>query len=353
MTIALLVVLLFSWPLPVEYEDPEPEETLTIDELLGPRDAGRFYQRTRYRQRIEILRKAIEDRADRLGDEIEKRNLAVVYRTLAELRGLSHHALQISLSESDERELTHREVRRLEIRLRRLVDQLEGQQLGVPLENRHQFGPTREKVEALRNQLLRQLFGSAVSDTVEVLPGRAFHSLRAAGPSHGSAVQPLLDLDKFTEEEYTKVQYAQELVKRVDVFLEIAESRLDEIDRRRQRVAEEDDGELEETEAIGEEDPLLFYTYTDLLHAYCRAVEGILTNIDERVELKTANERDIRRSLSKLADKVAEFLPRLAALEDLVTEQRDERLYRKYREALRTTEIARKGAQFGLGAVGE
>ncbi len=347
MALSLILLLSLAWSPPVEGGDRESEETISLDELLGPRDLGRFYQRTRYRQRIEILRKAIEDRADRLGGEIEKRNLAVVFRTLAELRGLVHHALQLSLIESDEGEQMHREVRRLEIRLRRLSNQLETQQLGVPLENRGQFDLTREKVEVLRNQLLRQLFGAEISDRGETFPRMAAHPLLRRGPAHMTAAQPLLDVDKFTEDEYSKVQHAQELVKRVDVFLEIAERRLDAIEHRRQGIEEEDEGE------DGDEDPLMFHTYTDLLHAYIRAVDGIMTNIDERVELRTATERDIRRSLRKLADSVEEFLPRLGALEDLVREQRDEGLLRKYREALRSTEIARKGAQYGLGAVGE
>jgi hypothetical protein len=124
------------------------------------------------------------------------------------------------------------------------------------------------------------------------------------------------------------------------VFLKIATARLDEIDRRRE--GREWDEE--------EPNPLEFYTYEDLLHGYDRAINGIMTNIDEKARTNAAKEKDIRKALKNLKENIDKFIPRLQALEDLVREQKDLAFYKQYREALRSSDIARKGALYGLGA---
>lgn len=341
-------VLLLAWltvlPVPVRQAEEAPER-IPLDQILTPHEESDLYRKTRYKDKVEVLRKVMERRSKRLETELDKRNLAVIFRTLAELRSVSSTLLELSVNETNEKDRRDKQVKKLEIYLRKLSEQLSTQMLLVPLENRNQFQETVRVAEKLRDQLLQQLFGKAIG---QLRPGHgppphlpASRFAPASAPAAGASAQRgLWDIDKFTEEEYQKVQYAQELPKRVEVFLKIATARLDEIDRRRE--GREWDEE--------EPNPLEFYTYEDLLHGYDRAINGIMTNIDEKARTNAAKEKDIREALKNLKEKIDKFIPRLQALEDLVREQKDLAFYKQYREALRSSDIARKGALYGLGA---
>jgi hypothetical protein len=322
---------------------PQPaelaEERIPLDQLLTGKQLGSFLQSPNYPDRLRILRQALEQRAKRLDNEIRELNLAVVFRTLAEIRGVVAHATELAQGQISDKEKRHREVKRMEITLRKIAIQLGDQKMDVPLEERHQFEITVELAESLRNRLLRQLFGSALGKT-SAPPGSL--SLAAATGPPPPPAQGLWDRDRFTELEFSKIQYAQQLVKRVDVFLEIAESRLRELERRRDGV--------EWTEK--EENPLEFYTLDDLVFAYTRAVDGIMVNIDSQVERGQASEKDVRKALRKFDDKLGGFVSRLEGLKGYVEERRDPEFAQRWEEALKTSEIARRGIAYGLGKVG-
>lgn len=321
-------------------EAPANDERIPLEQLLTRSEMTAYQSRPRYPDRLRVLRSALERRTDRLKSEINDRNLAVIFRTLAEFRGLLASAMEISQAEVSEKELRHREVKRMEITLRRATDQLSQQKLDVPLEDRNQFEMTVEMADFLRNRLLRQLFGAALGQGDMPPGGSGF--LSTAPPSGSAQGHGLWDRDRFTELEYSRIQLAQQLVKRVDAFLEIAESRLVELERRR------DGAEWE-----GKEDnPLEFYTLDDLAFAYSRAVDGIMVNIDAQVEARQVSERDVRRALRKLDGKIGEFIDRLGGLEAYVRDRRDPEFAKEWEEAARTSEIARKGAAYGLGKVG-
>jgi hypothetical protein len=299
----------------------------------------KYKRETKYHDRLEILRKDLEKKAKILPSCVDEMNMAKIFRNLAEIRGIANEAYLISEKESDENEQRHKEVKRLEIDLRRLGETIDNQSLAVPFEDRGQFELTKELVEKTRNQLLRQLFGRALGTR----GNKRFNFLPTPSPSPTPATasgQGLHDIDKFTEEEFSKVQLAQKIIKRVEVFIEIAKARFAEIERRRDGL------EWEEKE----ENPLEFHTYEDMLHAYHRAVDGIMINIDAQVEARMASEDDIRKALEKLDENIRDFIERLVGFEELVRSQRDEALFLKYRQALKTSDIARKGAQYGLGA---
>jgi hypothetical protein len=146
--------------------------------------------------------------------------------------------------------------------------------------------------------------------------------------------------DRFTDDEYTQIQLAQKLTKRVEVFLEIARSRLREIQRRADKVEW-----VEE-----EENPLEFYTYWDMVHAYRQAIDGIMINIDEKAIYKTASEKDIEESLKELNKGIEEFIPKLEPIKQLAIELQDQALYKELLEAEETSITAQKGSLYGLGA---
>lgn len=332
---ALLLLVLLQG---VEVSEPSGP-ILPLDQVLSERRLSTYYGKSRYQDRLKVLREAIETRTKRLPALIDERNLATIYRSLGEMRTICSTAMEISLEATNEKERRHKEVKRMEIRLRKLSEILEDTKLEVPLENRVPFDETREVLEDLREQLLRQLFGRALGTP----NGASFQFASSAitsAPLPARSQQGLWDLDRFTEEEFLKVQEAQELEKRVKVLLEIAEARFEEIDRRRKGLEWKEE----------EPNPLEFHTYEEMLFAYTRALDAIMANIDEKAEMGTAPEKEIRKALEELEKKVSKFIPRLEELEELIRSQRDEALADQYLEALRTSDIALKGALYGLGA---
>lgn len=314
-----------------------------LEELLGPRSYTEYQSRERYRDRLKILRRAIEQRERLLPRQLDEYHLGAVRKTLAELRSLADHGYELSVQETNNKELQDREVKRLEIRLRKLADELRDWALSVPFEEREPFERARESCERLRNRLLRQLFGSALGNPEPPAPGNGFLPASPA-PRSPSTGQDLLDIDKFTAEEFRKIQFTQKLAKRIDVFLDIAESRIAEIERRR-------DGR--EWEDEDEPNPLEFYTYGELLHAYNRALDSAMDNIDEQAAGQREPEGEVKKALEKLGKRLPALARRLEALTPLIREQRDPGLVETYQEALRLTDIALKGVQLGLGALPE
>ncbi len=313
-----------------------PQERIPLEEILSETTLRRYKEEEKYHNRIKMLRKTFEANARILENHVDARDIVNSYRALAALRSLAFHSLQESREEKNEKELRHKEVKKLEIWLRKTEEELEELKLKVPLENRLQFEETYSLLEELREQLLRQLFGQALGSRSEGAMG-----FLPLSHSSGSAVaQGLWDLDKFTEEEFTKIQEAQKLVKRVEAFLEIAEHRLDEMERRLEGKEWKED----------EPNPLEFHTYEDMLYAYTRAIEGIMINIDEKASTGMETEEEIRKSLKKLSKKIDEFIPRLDPFRQVVIDQKDEKLGVQLLAAMKASELARKGAQYGLGA---
>lgn len=338
-------VLLLLLTLQIGAPESEVPQRIDLSQLLSGKDHQKYIQED-YHDKIEILRKGLEKRSNILPKVVRQRNMALIFQTLAEVRGLVSEGHRISLDVKDEDERRHKEVKKMEIELRKLNEKLGDQALAVPLEDRDQFDETQNLIEEFRNRLLQQLFGRVLGSASNRsahpdFPGLLMAVTSAASrPPFSSQRRGLHDIDKFTEEEFTKVQYAQELVKRTEVFLEIAERRLEEVERRRA-------GKVWEEE---EPNPLELYMYEDLLHGYVRAVDGIMVNIDTHARSGRVEEKDLMKALEKLNEKIGTFIERLQGMEDLVREQLDQRFYEEWREALKTSDIARKGAAFGLGA---
>ncbi|MEJ2077578.1 MAG: hypothetical protein P8020_00095 [Acidobacteriota bacterium] len=338
----LPLVVLSALILMLQAQPASQEAQIPLDQILSARDLAKYKSEERYHSKVEILRKAIERRADHLPDQIEARDLPVISRNLAEIRGLTSSALEISLNVTDKDERRHKEVKKLEIELRKLSINLGDLSLAVPLEDRTQFETTRQLLEDLRNQLLRQLFGKAIGQAapatgMEALP-EAYRASRAGYLSTAGHAQGLWDVDKFTEDEFRRIQEAQKLARRVEVFLDIAEQRLNEIDRRRNGV--EWDKE--------EPNPLEFYMYQEMLHAYVRALEGIMANIDSKARNGSESTKDVRKALEKLETKSTEFQSRLEEIHPFIREQHDRALSNVFDKAVETTTVAGKGARYGL-----
>jgi len=316
-----------------------PEDRIPLEEVLPEKSLLKYNEEEKYHNRIKILKKAFEANARVMEHYVGVRDIANAYRSLAKLRSLAHHSMQASLKEENAKELRHKEVKRLEIWLRKTEEDLEDLKLEVPLENRLQFEETNRVLEELREQLLRQLFGQALGSR----PDEGMGFLPLASMTRPAMAQGLRDIDKFTDEEFSMIQLAQKVVKRVEAFLVIAESRLVEIERRLEGKEWEEE----------EPNPLEFYTYEDLLHAYTRAIEGIMSNIDDKATSGIEPEEEIRKALKKLNKKIGKFIPRLDPLKQIVIDRQDERLGEKLLAAMKASDLAQKGAEYGLSSLEE
>ena len=337
--LALLIVPLVN-PLHLAQSVDPP-----LKDLLTERELREYQRKPKYRDRIDLFREVFDRRVDLLQRYIQRDQLDETADLLQKISALSHYAGEQSSNAKKDKDLRSSEVKKLEISLRKLIETINDLQTTVPFEYAEGFENTIRTLEQLRKTLLEQLLGEAlvgIRTAGEKGKGDpASLSLHPGGFSLASPPARLQSRDRFTEEEFEKLQLHQELEKRVEVFLEIAEARLEEIQRRMKG------GEWEEEE---EENPLEFYTYWDMVHAYRRAIDGILINIDEKAIYKTASEKDIRKSLEKLNKQIQVFIPQLEPIKQLAIDRKDEALYRELEEAQEISVVAQKGSLLGLGA---
>ncbi len=330
----LLVVVPLVSPLHlVQSVDPP------LTDLLTERELRDYQRKPQYRDRINLFRDVFDRRVDLLQRYIQRDQLDETADLLQSLSALSHHTVAESSNAKKEKDLRSTEVKKLEIRLRKLIEVVNDLGTTVPFEYLEGFENTIQDLERLRKTLLAQLLGEAVVEnrTNQTLASLPFHP---AGLSVATPRARMQSRDRFTDKEYGKLQLNQELEKRVEVFLEISEARLKEIQRRMKG------GEWEEEE----ENPLEFHTYWDMVHAYRQAIDGIMINIDEKAIHKTASEEDIRKSLEKLNKKIKEFIHQLEPIKELAIDRKDEALYLEWEEAQEISDIAQKGSLLGLGA---
>lgn len=326
----------------------EESRPLPLKDLLAPHEYREYQSKPEYRKRMDLFKKVLERREYALRRYMKARDLENTMETLEALKLISHYAQEEASRTANRKDQRSKEVKKLEIVARNVRQTIESLKTTVRLLYQPGFEAAARTVEALRNHLLVQIFGRALAERraekekVETeMAGSAFHGFFGAGPAaFPSAPAPTSPDDRFTEKEYTRIQDNQELVKRVEAFLDIAEARLQEIAHR-----------LEKREWEGkEENPLQFYTFWDLIHAYERAIESIMINIDEKARYKLAKEKDIHKALEKLNQKINEFIPQLPALKQKAIELQDEELYNETFKAEKTSETAKKGSELGLGA---
>ncbi len=324
------------------------EVVLPLKDLLIETEFREYQRKSRYRDRIDLFRKVLDRRSDLLRRYLQRGELDLASDLLGKIQTLSQYITEESSSVENVKDLHSTQVKKLEIRLRQQIESIKDLRTTVPFEYLETFETTIQDLEDLRKALLRQLLGDTVgaqettgSKTRGTLIGNLLPlASRAVGTPVGFAPVSFQVRDGFTEEEYAKIQLHQDLENRVDVFLEIAETRLKVIRRRMEGREWKEE----------EENPLEFHTYRDMVHAYRQAINGIMINIDEKAINKTASAEEIQNSLKKLNKKIQEFIPQLEPLNQLVIELQDEAFYEEVMEAEEVSIIAEKGSLLGLGA---
>ncbi len=340
-----------------------PEIDAGLSELLTQREYQKYRAKPRYKDRIDLFQKVFDRQVRAVRVYLGQKRLEKVLNTLQDMGQMARYAMQEpSRARAQIKELQSKQVKKLEIRLRKLLENLDDLRFSVPFEYRTEFDRTKEDLEKLRDQLLRQLFGEALAQTkLQILhraqpsEARSFRAPETRAHRHQVATD-----DCFTDAEYEKLQQNQELVKRVEVFLEIAESRLLEFERRMSAREREPQAEIngdppessQNTEGQEshpeEENPLFFFDYWELVRSYERAIDGIMVNVDDRMEHRPPSREELKETLEKLQEKVTEFIPKLAPIKQLAERRKDETLYNEIRKSEGTSEIAQKGSQHGL-----
>jgi len=326
----------------------DQEVDLQLRDLLTDKEFRDYRRKPRYRDRVDLFKKVFDRNAHLLLQHVKRNELGKSGDLLLQIQALCQYVEQEAAQAKEPKDLRSKQAKQLEIRLRRLVATIKNLQATTPWEYLDQFEVTAQALEKLRKLLLTHLLGEALA--TRSFPGQSepggsigsFGALgfAAAGMIPAPSVRPVQTRDRFTDEEYTQIQLAQELAKRVEVFLEIAESRLGEIRRRMDKL------EWKEKE----ENPLEFHTYRDMVHAYRQAIDGIMINIDEKAIYKTASEKEIEKSLKELNKGISEFIPQLEPIKQLAIELQDQALYKELLEAEETSITAQKGSLYGLGA---
>jgi hypothetical protein len=318
-------------------------EEIALENILPPSTLSR-YQKSDYPGMLKILRTAIQSTSNRLKIQVSRQDREGFLASLKELETLSEEAFDRSSEIKSEKMMRHKEVKRMEIFLRKEIDLLEDLKLEVPYDIRSSFQAPKESMDELRNKLFLQLFESAREFKTDLNPG-AFSfsgsSPATAAPVRSAPTQGLHDIDRFTEEEFSSIQYARRLDDRIEVLLEIAESRIDEIDRRRKKEEWTED----------EPNPLEFYTYEDLIHAYSRAMEAAMHSIDEHYERVLSPIDEIESALKDLEKGSRKFQKKLEEMEPLVKETGSLDLAMKLNKALKFTSTALEGTESGLESI--
>lgn len=326
------------------------EGEVHFQDLLSPGESRQYRSKPQYRARMGVLRKALERHGEKTRREVRTRRFSNAVETLAAIRVIARHGMELTESSAEARDFRSKKVRKLEIRLRKMTEMLEDLKSAPPFEYRSSFEETVGLLSDFRRQLLEGYFDDPGESRDSATRSPALtplqfsvsqlHAAPAASPYRQRKLRSTVGGDQFTEEEEDAIREAQELKPRVKVLLRIAESRLDEIAR---RLAQHPWKEKEPN-------PLEFFTYAQMVRAYHRALRVLMINVDEKARFGTASEKDIRKSLELVNKQMQTFIPQLQPLRKLAIELQDEDLFVEVRQAQKISEQALKGSQLGLGA---
>ncbi len=322
----------------------QDDQLPALESILSASEKQQFQRASNYQEIIKVLRRVLNRHAHTARRMLEAQKLDDVTTSVRAIRRVVREGTLLTGQIANSKALRSKAARQMEIRLRKMEEELESLRKASPFELWGEFDAALEDVNAFRSDLLEGLFASTPpsSEHLGFAPGSQVTRF-LPGETEAVAqrrIKSSISGDQFTGVEYEQVQDAQELKPRVEVFLKIAEARLDEIERRMARIEWEKE----------DPNPLEFYTYAQLARAYQRSLAGIMINIDEKARYKIASEKDIKKSLELLNSGIQTFIPRLEPVKKLAEDRQDEDLYLEWREAWKASRKALQGSQFGLGA---
>jgi hypothetical protein len=136
-----------------------------------------------------------------------------------------------------------------------------------------------------------------------------------------------------TDEEISKIQDAQEIDRRVKVYLDAAELRLKTADDR----------------LNGQEskpgDALEFFSVEEMIDGYCQILDSVMSNLDGAYRNSKTERRQLEKALKNLRGATEKAQKELELLQKLAEEKQKEDLWKLTGKALEITEAAHEGAE--------
>lgn len=132
----------------------------TLADLLSSEEYEQYRSRPEYKRRIDVFRKALDRHAAVLRRNVAGKKVEQVPSDMYRLRALSRLAFEEPSREAaSSKDRRGKEVKKLEIRVRRLLNTLDDMKTKLPLEHLTGLQETVQDFESLRDQLLGQIFG--------------------------------------------------------------------------------------------------------------------------------------------------------------------------------------------------
>jgi len=136
--------------------------------------------------------------------------------------------------------------------------------------------------------------------------------------------------------EITKIQDAQEIEKRIKIYMEAAELRLKSAQER-----------LTGKEAA-EGDPLEYYTVEDMLDGYYRILKSVMLNLDDAAQRPGTDPSKLTKALKNLKDTTERATKQLEELKKIAEDKKLEKVWNLTNQAIDINNGAREGAELAL-----
>lgn len=147
------------------------QQELQLADLMSAQLWAKYQSRPKYKDKIEIYHQAFDQLTSRLRAHLKKMEMDQVAESLRQISALSQLARQEpARTSAGPKDLASKQVRKLEIHIRRTVVTFNDYRLSVPFDFRADFESTMKDLEEWRNQLLLQLFGKAAAVSKEPRP---------------------------------------------------------------------------------------------------------------------------------------------------------------------------------------
>ena len=154
MRILLIITLAGIFP---RYALAVVPSNFSIQDLLTDQEFQKYLKRPKYKNRIDLFRKIFKLRTHRLRRSIRLTQWGKTVQVLQQFRGLCHHIREESET-ANQNDLRSKQVKQLEIRLRKLIATLDNLKPTTPFEYHPEFESSIKILRELRQILLKQLF---------------------------------------------------------------------------------------------------------------------------------------------------------------------------------------------------
>lgn len=139
------------------------EIDLALQDVMTYKEFREYGKKKKYRNRMDLFRKVFEARSSLLEQFVQENKLEELREMLLRIRALCPHVEDESSTVEKGSDLRSKQVKKLEIHLRKLVKRVKDLQTVAPVKYAEELEVTAEALERLRRILLTQLLGYSFS----------------------------------------------------------------------------------------------------------------------------------------------------------------------------------------------